>query len=583
VLSWAQAATWVVTKVADTNDGTCDADCSLREAVAAAADGDTVTFAANLSKQVIILSGTEIVIPQVSLTIDASALTAPVAINANNASRIFNQTSGIVGINRFTINNLILIGGNAVGDGGAVFASANSFVSINSKIIDNQATNDGGGIYANGEARLVNSIVSGNQAGRDGGGVASGVVADAIGSLISGNQAGRDGGGIYSDFIIGVGNTTIVGNNALGSGGGLYSFDDARLENSLVLANSAPQTFAPSFFVVVNSVTNLNDFGVGTMLTDVFVDPRTFANAPTTLGDYRLAANSPAIDAGDNSLISPLLTTDLEGNFFCQGTIDLGAYEFAASPIPCDSASGSVINPNQDMRIRNGDSTAAETMTSRGFIPLRYGPFKRNETVTLSYFVRNPGAKTLELGELSLPPFFSVVSDVLPEQLASFESAVLIIEVDTSSAGSLVGQVSLASNDPDAHENPFIFDVIINVGDEPANALYVLPGVDLEDITGDVDQQNVSVYSARLFVPEGSADVTLNSLTFNASDLPALRDVTSLLLVIDGGTRGVYDARDVVLMRLEPPFSTDGTITLTFPERTLSPNLPLWILLVANF
>jgi len=30
----ALAATWTVTKTADTNDGVCDADCSLREAVA---------------------------------------------------------------------------------------------------------------------------------------------------------------------------------------------------------------------------------------------------------------------------------------------------------------------------------------------------------------------------------------------------------------------------------------------------------------------------------------------------------------------------------------------------------------------
>jgi CSLREA domain-containing protein len=34
--SWAHAATFVVTKTADTNDGTCDSDCSLREAIIAA-------------------------------------------------------------------------------------------------------------------------------------------------------------------------------------------------------------------------------------------------------------------------------------------------------------------------------------------------------------------------------------------------------------------------------------------------------------------------------------------------------------------------------------------------------------------
>src|SRR5215211_1681978 len=37
------AADLTVTKPADTMDGSCDADCSLREAIAAAAPGDTIT------------------------------------------------------------------------------------------------------------------------------------------------------------------------------------------------------------------------------------------------------------------------------------------------------------------------------------------------------------------------------------------------------------------------------------------------------------------------------------------------------------------------------------------------------------
>ena len=35
----AHAATYTVSKIADTNDGVCDADCSLREAVAAQCHG----------------------------------------------------------------------------------------------------------------------------------------------------------------------------------------------------------------------------------------------------------------------------------------------------------------------------------------------------------------------------------------------------------------------------------------------------------------------------------------------------------------------------------------------------------------
>ncbi|MEM7736157.1 MAG: choice-of-anchor Q domain-containing protein [Deinococcota bacterium] len=605
-LSWAQAATWVVTKVADTNDGVCDVDCSLREAVAAAADGDTITFIAGLSGQRIVLSGTEIVVPQANLTIDASALATPVIVEAGGSSRIFNQTNNL-GV--FTLNGLELSGGSSARDGGAVYSSSNISI-FNSTIYKNQARDSGGGIYSDGNIILDKSQVTGNRADSLGGGLFGAASIDIKDSVISVNttfsfmvfgsgiygvgdvvitnslisdNSGLDfgfGGGVYSYGDVTLFNTTVINNQVDTDGGGIYAAGTVVLNNSLVLGNRVVGGGVVDTQVVggVDVINNSSAYAFDDLtpqpanLGDVFVDPR-------PLGDYRLVENSPAINAGDNAIVPAGLTADIAGNPRIQnGTVDMGAYEGVFRGV-----SGSVINPNQDMQIRNGDSTVAETITSRGFIPLRYGPFKRNETVTLSYLVRNPGAKTLELGELSLPPFFSVVSDALPEQLASFESAVLIVEVDTSSAGSLVGQVSLTSNDPDSHENPFVFDVIVNVGDEPANALYVLPGITLEDVTLSGDEQSVPVYSARLLVPEGSADVSLNSLALTASDVPALRDATSLTLVIDGGIRGVYDARDVVLARLEPPFTSDGTITLTFLERTLAPNLPLWILLVADF
>lgn len=54
----AQAATFTVTKTADTNDGNCDADCSLREAVSAAnCDGapSTINFAVSLAHQTVLV------------------------------------------------------------------------------------------------------------------------------------------------------------------------------------------------------------------------------------------------------------------------------------------------------------------------------------------------------------------------------------------------------------------------------------------------------------------------------------------------------------------------------------------------
>src|SRR2546423_704466 len=54
----AYASTVVVTKLADTNDGVCDSDCSLREAIATAGVGATITFNPALSGATIYLAST---------------------------------------------------------------------------------------------------------------------------------------------------------------------------------------------------------------------------------------------------------------------------------------------------------------------------------------------------------------------------------------------------------------------------------------------------------------------------------------------------------------------------------------------
>ncbi len=105
----ASAATFTVTKVADTNDGVCDSDCSLREAIAAAnADpgDDMIIFDEGVFgvQQTITLSGSEIVINNAG----AITITGPGAkllkISGNNVSRIFRNTPGAVtSISRITL------------------------------------------------------------------------------------------------------------------------------------------------------------------------------------------------------------------------------------------------------------------------------------------------------------------------------------------------------------------------------------------------------------------------------------------------------------------------------------------------
>ena len=85
----ANAANWTVTKSTNSNDGACDAGCSLREAVAAADSGDTVVFDTNLVGQTFKLGGSEIVITK-RITIDGFLNDPNVAfISGEQTSRIF--------------------------------------------------------------------------------------------------------------------------------------------------------------------------------------------------------------------------------------------------------------------------------------------------------------------------------------------------------------------------------------------------------------------------------------------------------------------------------------------------------------
>jgi CSLREA domain-containing protein len=109
------AAVYTVTKTADTNDGLCDIDCSLREAVSAAngtADNDTIEFAALFdSSQTITLTTGEIVFAaNGSLTINGAGANL-LTISGNNASRIFSSAANVV----VTINDMRVTGGNGVG------------------------------------------------------------------------------------------------------------------------------------------------------------------------------------------------------------------------------------------------------------------------------------------------------------------------------------------------------------------------------------------------------------------------------------------------------------------------------------
>ncbi len=203
----------VVTTNADSGAG------SLRGTIAAAAPGDTITFASNVTA--ITLTTGQITIDK-SLTITGPGAGA-LSISGNNSSRIFTLMAN--GSPTVSISGLTLTGGNTAGAGGA---------------INN----------VNANLNLVNSVVTGNTSAVSGGGIYN-ISAGQVyinGTTISNNMAtGRGGGGLYSDAgFVTIKNSMITGNVVAGGssdgGGGLVSRGSSALnmQNSTISGNNVP-------------------------------------------------------------------------------------------------------------------------------------------------------------------------------------------------------------------------------------------------------------------------------------------------------------------------------------------------------
>ncbi len=165
--------------------------------------------------------------------------------------------------------------------------------------------------------KLINCTITGNTAAgpsaAQGGGASSCVLQNC---LLTGNSAvqGPGGGAAYSGLI----NCTVVSNSTSFAGGTYASY----LRNCIVYYNSDPDHAADNYV----------KFSCTTPLAD---GPGNITNAPlfvdATAGNFRLQANSPCIDAGNNEYVtSPV---DLEGKErIVGGTVDMGVYEWVAVP-----------------------------------------------------------------------------------------------------------------------------------------------------------------------------------------------------------------------------------------------------------
>jgi CSLREA domain-containing protein len=152
------ATTIVVTSLADPGDRTCTpGHCTLREAIAAAQDSDTIRFDPGLFMNgpgTILLTSGELRLHK-TLTIEGPGQ-RHLHIDAGRDSSVFTiAASGVVTLSGVTIQNGFTYRGGGLSNFGALILTQ-------STVSGNTATYKGGGLSNTGALTLVQSTVQGN-------------------------------------------------------------------------------------------------------------------------------------------------------------------------------------------------------------------------------------------------------------------------------------------------------------------------------------------------------------------------------------------------------------------------------------
>jgi CSLREA domain-containing protein len=238
----AQATTYNVTKTADTNDGTCDADCSLREAVVAASavSGDDTI---NVPAGTYTLSSGQMQGNNGIITL-VGAGSGSTIIDGNSSGRIFEALWSSAG---FNFQDIRLQNGNISNVGGCVKITNNN-ITVTRSIFDNCTGTRGGAIFSDQviTVTIEDSTFSNNTANNSSGSGGGAIEAKAVtvtGSTFSGNQAtgaGARGGAIYSPTTISVTNSSFSNNQLTtgGHGGAIYALQTTTITSSTFDTNS---------------------------------------------------------------------------------------------------------------------------------------------------------------------------------------------------------------------------------------------------------------------------------------------------------------------------------------------------------
>lgn len=204
----------------------------------------------------------------------------------------------------------------------------------------NQAAVDGGGGGAaiwGSAGSVINSIISGNTNNIRGGGVYIISGGTLQGCLIKENKSPTTGSGLCLYYNGNIRNCTIVNNRGSTPGWYFYggSTPGAMLENCIIVSNYGYTEYTLNNWgmsgttltnlSITNTCTYPTNFNAGALRSGCISNNPAFAGY--SVGNYRLANNSPCVNTGTNQSWMEN-ASDIDGRMRIRyGVVDMGAYE----------------------------------------------------------------------------------------------------------------------------------------------------------------------------------------------------------------------------------------------------------------
>jgi Ca2+-binding RTX toxin-like protein len=368
--------------------------------------------------------------------------------SAENGGGIYNAGDAYLRHGSTVSNNSV---SGTVPDGGGI-SNHGTLTVIDSTISNNNGATFGGGIYNTQSLTLINTTVSGNTA-NTGGGINnkySNASAALVNTTVSGNSGSLGGAaGVSNDSgIINLLNSTVTNNTFSGiqgyAGGVSNSGGTVNLKNTIVAGNFSVDNRIYSYPDLSGTFNGNNNNLIGSLTgakgtvgtgTDI-VNPNPGLgplqnNGGLTL-THALLAGSPAINAGNNSLI-PADTQDLDGDGntteptpydqrgltrVVGGTIDIGAFEVQAATLPSLSIQDVTVTEG-NTGTKNATFTVTLSAASTSVVTVNYATANGTATAGSDY-TATTGTLTFNPGDTSKSLNVAVIGDLTIEPNETF-------------------------------------------------------------------------------------------------------------------------------------------------------------------